>query len=63
MPIAVLRFIFSLFVCSIALLLPYKLRIFWFFLISGVIHLPFKLFGAIAKFLIQQTKSDNPYEK
>lgn len=55
------RFLVAMVVCLIALLLPYSLRILWFRLVSEIVHLPFKIFGLIARFLIKQLEIKNPY--
>jgi hypothetical protein len=57
-----IRFLFAFLICLIALALPYSLRIIWFKLVSETVHLPFKLFGWTARFLIKQLEIKNPYE-
>lgn len=57
-----IRFLIALVICAVSLLLPYNLRIIWFKLVSTVVHLPFKLFGLIARFLIKELDIKNPYE-
>lgn len=59
----VLRFIVALVVCTIAILLPYRLRIFWYRFVGEVVHLPFRIFGYLSKTLLSQLKIENPYEK
>lgn len=56
------RFLIALVICVFALILPYALRILWFKIVSELVHLPFKLFGLIARFLIRQLDIKNPYE-
>lgn len=57
-----LRFLIAFVICIIALMLPYRLRIIWFQVVSEAVHLPFKLFGLVARFLIKQLEIKNPYE-
>lgn len=57
-----LRFLIAFVICVVALVLPYALRILWFKAVSELVHLPFKLFGLIARFLIRQLDIKNPYE-
>lgn len=57
-----LRFLIALVICTVALFLPYTLRIYWFKLVSEVVHIPFKLFGWMARFLIKNLDIKNPYE-
>ena len=57
-----IRFLIALVICIIAICLPYSLRIFWFKLVSELVHIPFKVFGLIARFLIKQLDIKNPYE-
>lgn len=58
-----IRFIIALGVCLIALLLPYRARLLWYQLMAWLVHLPFRIFGALARFIINKTKTDNPYEE
>lgn len=58
----IVRLIFSSLICLIALLLPYRLRLMWFQMISFLVHLPFKLFGALAKWMLKELGVQNPYE-
>lgn len=57
-----IRFLFSFIICLIALLLPYKLRSYYFIFISELVHLPFKLFGKLSKWLMKSLELKNPYE-
>ncbi|MBL7688817.1 MAG: hypothetical protein JNJ49_12350 [Bdellovibrionaceae bacterium] len=56
-----IRFFFSFLICTIALALPYRVRIAYFQVIAWFIHLPFKLFGQLARFIMKQTGTENPY--
>ena len=56
-----LRACFAFLICVIALLLPYRLRLWWFDLVAKGAHLPFRLFGLLARYLMSQTDSKNPY--
>ncbi len=60
--LTVLRFIASLIICLVALLLPYQIRITYFKLVSEAVHLPFKLFGRLAQWLLKELQVRNPYE-
>lgn len=57
----VLRFLFALLICSIALVLPYRARLIWFNWIAALIHLPFRVFGRLARFILNRTETDNPF--
>lgn len=57
------RLLISLIVCIIALILPYKIRLVFFKIVSEIVHFPFKLFGFIAKWLLKQLNAGNTYEK
>ena len=56
-----IRFLFSLLICTIALVLPYRVRVAYFQFVAWLIHLPFKLFGQLARFIMKQTGTENPY--
>lgn len=58
-----LRFFFASVVCTVALLLPYRLRLLWYRAASFWVHLPFKAFGLVARFVLSQTDEPNPYRK
>ena len=55
------QFILALIVCSITLLLPYRLRYFWFNGVAWLVHAPFKAFGKVARYLLSKTDTENPY--
>ena len=57
-----IRFLFALIVCLIALLLPYKLRVLYFKIVSELVHLPFKVFGKLARWILKELQIKNPYE-
>jgi len=57
------QIIISFIVCSVALLLPYRARIIYFRIVSELVHLPFKIFGFISKWMLKQLDIENPYEK
>lgn len=59
----ILRFLVSALVCLVALLLPYRLRLLWFRAVSELVHLPFKIFGFIAAYLLKQLEIENPYDR
>ncbi|HRK06125.1 MAG TPA: hypothetical protein PLZ57_00020 [Pseudobdellovibrionaceae bacterium] len=50
-----------------ALVLPYRLRLELLQLIAAIVHLPFKAFGRLARYLLSQTASGadeaNPYSQ
>lgn len=56
-----IRFLIALFVCSIAFVLPYRLRLAWFSVTAAWVHLPFRLFGWTARFVMKQTGVDTFY--
>lgn len=43
--------------CSVALLLPYRLRTMYGRLVASGAHLPYVLFGRLARFLLNQVGS------
>jgi hypothetical protein len=57
-----IRVAIAFLVCTVALLLPYRARVFYFYLISELVHLPFRLFGRLAKQILKQTQTPNPFE-
>jgi len=58
-----IRFVIAFVVCSVALVLPYRARLLWYQLIAWMVHLPFRAFGALARFIMKQTKTANPFEE
>jgi hypothetical protein len=56
------RFLIAGFVCTLALALPYRPRIYWFRFVSFWVHLPFKAFGSLARWMLKQQDVKNPYE-
>jgi hypothetical protein len=56
-----LRFLVALFVCTVALLLPYKMRLVWFSAVAAIVHFPFRLFAWTARFIMRRTQTENPY--
>lgn len=57
------RIIISFIICFIALLLPYRLRISFFKIVSELVHFPFKLFGWMAKFMLKQLRAGKTDEQ
>ena len=47
-----IRFLVAFMVCGIALLLPFRARTAYQRLIAAIAHLPFILFGRLARFLL-----------
>lgn len=47
----------------IAVLLPYRARVVYSRALAWLVHLPFVLFGRLARFLLQQLELANPYDK
>ncbi len=60
-PIRILRTLVAIIVCGIALLLPYKARLAYFSMVAFCVHLPFYVFGHLAKFILKKLDSENPY--
>jgi hypothetical protein len=58
-----LRILIGGLICLIAILLPYRLRIFYFSLVASLVHAPFILFGKLAKMILASTNTPNPYSK
>ena len=56
-----IRFLVALIVCLVAVALPYRLRLLWFGAVAAVAHIPYRLFGKIARFVMRQTGDANPY--
>lgn len=56
------RFFFAFLICGIALFFPYTARAYYFRAIAGFVHLPFKLFGFISKFILRQLQEDPLFE-
>jgi hypothetical protein len=56
-----LRFLIAIAVCLIALILPYRLRLLWFGLVASLVHLPFLLFGRLARYLLSASETPNPF--
>jgi hypothetical protein len=56
-----LRFLAALFVCTVALLLPYRMRLVWFRAVAAIVHFPFRLFAWTARFIMRRTQTENPY--
>lgn len=61
------RMLITLGLGLIALALPYRLRLELLQLVAALVHLPFKAFGRLARYLLSQTASRaedaNPYSK
>ncbi len=57
----IIQFFLALFVCTIALFLPYRLRIYWFSIVSFIVHLPFKIFGNLSHFLLKHIGEENEH--
>ena len=51
-----IKFIIAIFLCSIALLLPYRLRMGYINILAFLIHLPFVTFGKIIKYFFKKLK-------
>lgn len=51
-----IKFIAAVFLCSIALLLPYRIRMYYINMLAFFIHLPFVIFGKIAQYFFRQLK-------
>ena len=62
-PLRVLRFLVALFVCFTALILPYRMRLLWYQWIARMVHLPFRAFGKLARFIMSKTSTENPFEE
>lgn len=58
-----LRFLVAAVVCGIALFLPYRARVAYLRAIALIVHLPFKVFGKLARFLLGQLGQENPYDR
>ena len=56
------RFIVAFIICVIALVLPYRVRAAYMSFLSAAVHLPFKIFGLLARKLLISLGEDNPYE-
>lgn len=57
-----IRFFVASMVCVVALLLPYRLRIYFFQFVSFWVHLPFKIFGSLSRWMLKELGVQNPYE-
>jgi uncharacterized membrane protein YqaE (UPF0057 family) len=51
-----IKFIIAIFLCSIALLLPYGLRNNYINILAFFIHLPFVIFGKITRYFLRKLK-------
>lgn len=49
-----IRFVLAVLICAVALILPYRARTRFNRLLSFVIHLPYVLFGRLARFLLRR---------
>lgn len=62
-----IRMLITLGLGLIALALPYRLRLELLQLVAALVHLPFKAFGRLARYLLSQTASRaedaNPYSQ
>ena len=45
----------------IALLLPMSARRHFYSFVAWVTHLPFRVFGRVARYILEQTETENPY--
>jgi hypothetical protein len=61
--LAMIRFVAALVICLIALVLPYRARLLWYQFMAQLIHLPFRAFAVLARFIMAKTKTDNPFEE
>lgn len=50
----VLRFALAAVVCSISLILPYRLRVVYGQAVAFIAHLPFIVFGRLARFMLRE---------
>lgn len=61
-PLRLIRFLVALLICLVAVILPYKLRLYWYQWVAQFVHLPFRAFGALARFIMTKTNTENPFE-
>lgn len=48
------KFYLALCICAVAMLLPYRLRLLYTSFLSFWIHLPYRIFGRLARFLLDR---------
>jgi len=46
------RFLIAIVICTIALALPYRARVYYFQFIAFIVHLPYKTFGKLSRYLL-----------
>lgn len=51
-----IKFIIAIFLCSVALLLPYRLRMNYINILAFFMHLPFVIFGKITRYFFRKLK-------
>ncbi|CAN5726607.1 hypothetical protein BH10BDE1_BH10BDE1_29920 [soil metagenome] len=55
------KVVVSAIVLLIALLLPMEARRHFYSIVAYCTHLPFRIFGRIARYILEQTETENPY--
>jgi hypothetical protein len=56
-----LRFLAAAAACGVAVLLPYRARTAYGRVLAWAVHAPYVLFGRLARYLLAETSSGNPY--
>jgi hypothetical protein len=57
-----IRAFFALFICTFALALPYGVRLRYMQSLAWLAHQPFRVFGALTRWMLAQLGEKNPYE-
>ncbi len=56
-----MKALFCIIFCSIAIILPYKLRIIFLKFLSRTLHFPFIIFGKLTSYILKELEIKNPY--
>lgn len=59
----VARFLVACVVCGMALLLPYRVRVWYSEMVAWIVHAPVIVFGRIARLLLGKLGMTNPYRE
>ena len=49
-----MKFLTAALICGVALLLPYKARVFYGRMLAWVVHAPYILFGRLARYILRK---------
>jgi hypothetical protein len=52
----------GLFICILALALPYRVRVTYFSMVAHVVHLPFRIFGRLARYILRHLNEKQLFE-